>query len=151
MLCIHRGSCHSVIEGGPRAPLGGMICMFSSATSSRTCLSLTRCSQGVVLSRTVQMKETGLVGTTFLSRPCALWPRGLSWWCVYLTSAMLRSFCHSCSGRPPSVPAALIVTLMSHNPRAGTLKSAAFHTHIGSLHEYVICCSICTVGVVSVY
>ena len=28
---------------------------------------------------------------------------------VYLASAVLRSFCRSCSGRPPSVPAALLI------------------------------------------
>ena len=48
---------------------------------------------------------------------------------VYLASSMLRSFRHSCSGRPPSLPAALLIVRL--NP-ASLRRSSAY-----------VCVSVC--------
>ena len=62
---------------------------------------------GSVLNGTKE-KKAGQVRTTFLSRPCALVAERIVA-AVHLDSATLRSFRHSCSGRPPSLPAALLM------------------------------------------
>ena len=39
---------------------------------------------------------------------------------VYLASAMLRNFRHSCSGRPPSLPAALLIARLNSTSMRGS-------------------------------
>ena len=70
-------------------------------------LSLTRCSQGTVLSREKREDYQGNRFYAPLKALCPVAERIVA--AVYLASATLRSFRHSCSGRPPSLPAALVI------------------------------------------
>ena len=73
-------------------------------------LSLTRRSQGVVRSRT---ERENLTGQLIPRSSQGLVPCGRQIVAaVYLASARLRSFRHSCSDRPLSLPAALVIALL---------------------------------------
>ena len=75
-------------------------------TQNPLSLCLTRCSRGVVLSRTVQQRKQGSCAPPHSQGLVPMAEKIVA--TVYLASATLRSVRHSCSGRPPCLPAALV-------------------------------------------